>query len=167
MIILGVDPGTHFTGYGLVEKIGSALKHIDNGLIAPSSKSLLPLRLKQIFEEIFRLIEKFSPQEVALEDVFVAKNARSSLKLGHARGVVMLAAAQRGIPVFEYPPAKVKQAIAGFGQATKEQMQKMVKIHLKLREPAQEDATDALAVALCHCQIVKMRNKISNMKNKE
>ncbi|MDO8527630.1 MAG: crossover junction endodeoxyribonuclease RuvC [Deltaproteobacteria bacterium] len=151
MIILGVDPGTFTTGYGLIEKGKNSIRHIDNGLISPS-KADLPLKLKQIFDAIHLLIEKFSPQELALEDVFVAKNARSSLKLGHARGVVMLAAANHGIPVYEYSPASVKSAIAGFGQASKEQMQKMVKIHLKLVEVAAEDAADALAVALCHCQ---------------
>lgn len=152
MIILGVDPGTYNTGYGFIEKKGGDAKHIDNGLIAPSKNLPLPRRLRHFFEEIQRLIARFQPEEIALEDVFVAKNARSSLKLGHARGVVMLAAACKEIPIFEYPPATVKQAISGFGQATKEQMQKMVCLHLKLKEAAQEDATDALAVALCHSQ---------------
>ncbi|OGQ05212.1 MAG: crossover junction endodeoxyribonuclease RuvC [Deltaproteobacteria bacterium RIFCSPLOWO2_01_44_7] len=157
MIILGVDPGTRFTGYGLIEKNGRGIQHIDNGLIAPSSKMEIPLRLKQIFEGIQKLIQQFSPSEIALEDVFMAKNVKSSLKLGYARGVVMLAAAIQGVSVYEYPPAQVKQAITGFGQATKEQMQKMVKIHLKLKEVAQEDATDALAVALCHCQTKRFK----------
>ena len=156
MIILGVDPGTYFTGYGLIEKQKSGLKHIDNGLIAPLKASPLPDKLKVLFDEVSLLIEKFKPGEIALEDVFVAKNAKSSLKLGHARGVVMLAAANHGIPLFEYPPAKVKQAITGFGQATKEQMQKMVRLYLKLKEEAQEDANDALAVALCHCQTMRI-----------
>lgn len=151
MIILGIDPGTQTTGYGLVSKSRIGIEHIDNGLIIPP-KSDLPVKLEAIFAKIIRLIEQFSPTAIALEDVFFAKNAKTALRLGHARGVVMLAAARHGIPVFEYPPAQVKQAIAGFGQAPKEQMQKMVKIHLKLREVAAEDASDALAVALCHCQ---------------
>ena len=157
MIILGVDPGTYFTGYGLIEKNKSGLRHVDNGLIAPPKISELPCKLKTIFDEINRLLGEFSPEEVALEDVFVAKNARSSLKLGHARGIVMLAAALRNIPVFEYSPATVKQAITGFGRATKEQMQKMVKLYLKLNEEAEENANDALAVALCHCQTMRPR----------
>ncbi|MDP2600628.1 MAG: crossover junction endodeoxyribonuclease RuvC [Deltaproteobacteria bacterium] len=156
MIILGVDPGTYFTGYGLIEKERSGLKHIDNGLIAPLKTSLLPDKLKVLFDEISLLIEKFKPGEIALEDVFVAKNAKSSLKLGHARGVVMLAAAIKNVPVYEYPPAKVKQAVTGFGQATKDQMQKMVRLYLKLKEEAEENANDALAVALCHCQTMRL-----------
>lgn len=157
MIILGIDPGTYYTGYGFVEKNGGSTTHIDNGLIAPAKSLPLPQRLKVFFEEIGRLIEQFSPKEIALEDVFVAKNARSSLKLGHARGVIMLAAACKNIPVFEYSPAEVKQAVSGFGQATKEQMQKMICLHLKLKEVAQEDANDALAVALCHSQTKRFK----------
>ncbi len=157
MIILGVDPGTYFTGYGLIEKQKSGVTHIDNGLISPSKVSLLPDKLKTLFDEMTALIEKFEPQEIALENVFVAKNVKSSLKLGHARGVIMLAAAIRQIPVFEYPPAQIKLAITGFGQATKEQMQKMIRLSLKLKEEAQEDANDALAVALCHSQTMRIQ----------
>lgn len=152
MIILGIDPGTYRTGFGLVQKNGNQLDHVDNGLIAPSVKFSLPEKLKKIYESLEAMIKEFQPKEIALEDLFFAKNAKSVLKLGHARGVVMLAAAQHGIPVYEYPPAQVKQAICGFGQATKDQIQKMVKIHLKLKEVAEENASDALAVALCHCQ---------------
>ena len=152
MITLGIDPGTHTTGYGLVTKTSRDPQHIDNGLIIPTKKNLLPERLKQIYHQVCRLITQFKPDAIALEDVFVAKNVRSSLTLGHARGVVMLAAAEQNVPVYEYSPAEVKQAIVGFGQASKEQVQKMVQIHLKLKEIAAEDASDALAVALCHCQ---------------
>lgn len=153
MIILGIDPGTHRTGWGLIQKIGPRWTHLDNGLIAPSIKLPLQSRLQTIYQKIAEQIETFRPKEIALEDLFFAKNAKTSLKLGHARGVVMLAAAQYGVPVFEYPPAKIKQALSGFGQASKEQMQKMVKIHLKLKEIPEENAADALAVALCHTQM--------------
>lgn len=152
MIILGIDPGTYYTGFGLIEKNGKNWAHVDNGLIAPPAKLSLPEKLEQIFNGLRQMIERHQPKEIALEDIFFAKNAKSALKLGHARGVAMLAAAHHQIPVFEYPPARIKQAITGFGQATKEQMQKMVKIHLKLKEVAEENANDALAVALCHCQ---------------
>lgn len=155
MIILGIDPGTHFTGFGVIQLEKKHPSHVDCGLIAPNRNTTLPLKLKKIFDEISGLILKFSPQEIALEDVFMAKNARSSLKLGYVRGVVMLAAAQAGIGLYEYPPATVKKAISDFGQATKEQMQKMIRIHLKLKEPPAEDATDALAVALTHCSLRK------------
>lgn len=152
MIILGIDPGTHRTGYGLVEKNGRQAKHIDNGLISPMAKLSLAQRLQIIFEQVGAMIQRYRPGEIALEDLFFAKNAKSALKLGHVRGIIMLAAAQQQIPVFEYPPAQIKLAVTGFGQATKEQMQKMVKIHLHLQEVAEENATDALAVALCHAQ---------------
>lgn len=152
MIVLGIDPGTKFLGFGLIENSKKKVTHVDNGLIMASQKMAMPEKLKKIFDELTVLIEKFSPGAIALEDVFVAKNVRSSLKLGYAKGVVMLAAAQRGIPVYEYSPAEVKKAVSSFGQASKEQMQKMVRLHLKLKEVACEDATDALAVALCHCQ---------------
>ncbi len=152
MIILGIDPGSHRTGFGVIQKKENNWFHVENGLIAPNPKLSLAYRLQTIYEQVNKMIQLYQPKEMALEDIFFAKNAKTSLKLGHARGVVMLAAAQHRIPVFEYPPAKIKQALAGFGQATKEQMQKMVKIRLKLKEIAEENASDALAVALCHCQ---------------
>ena len=152
MIILGIDPGTHRTGFGLIEKNGKNWRHVENGLIAPAIKLLLPEKLKMIYQMLSRMIAQYQPTEIALEDLFFAKNAKSALKLGHARGVAMLAAAEQGLKVFEYPPATIKQTICGFGQASKEQMQKMVKIHLKLKEVAEENASDALAAALCHGQ---------------
>lgn len=152
MIILGIDPGTRFTGYGLIEKNGNKVLHIDNGLIIPKAKDPLPQRLEEIFQKVSSLIREYKPAEIALEDVFVAKNVRSTMKLGYARGVILLAASLTKIPIFEYTPAQVKQTIANFGQATKEQMQKMVALHLKLKAVAAEDASDALAVALCHAQ---------------
>ena len=152
MRILGIDPGTRITGYGLILKNGRSIEHIDNGLIVNKADSPAPLKLQNIFEQLSRIIRDFKPDVVALEDIFVSQNVKSSLKLGQARGVVMLAAAQAGVAVGEYPPAQVKHAIASFGQATKEQVQKMVRLHLKLGEVAAEDASDALAVALCHAQ---------------
>ena len=152
MIIIGIDPGTRTTGYGLVTKTGRDVQHIDNGLISPPAKSPLPDRLKEIYTQVQKLIHEFKPQAIALEDLFVAKNARSSLILGHARGVIMLAASQGHVPLYEYSPAQIKRTVVGYGQATKEQIQKLVKIHLRLNEVASEDASDALAVALCHCQ---------------
>lgn len=156
MIILGIDPGTHRTGWGLIQKNGRGWIHVDNGLVSPPAKLPLPDRLQAIYQKIAQMVEKYHPEAIALEDLFFAKNAKSALKLGHARGVVMLAAAQCQIPVFEYPPATIKQALSGFGQASKEQMQKMVKIHLKLKEVPEENAADALAVALCHAQTKRL-----------
>lgn len=153
MMLLGIDPGTRFTGYGLILKEPRGLKHIENGLILPGGKKPIAERLAEIYAKVTSLIREFQPAEVAIEDVFVAKNARSSLKLGLARGVVMLAAAQAGLEVFEYPPATVKNTVAGFGQAGKDQVQKMVRLQLKLNETPEENAADALAVALCHAQL--------------
>lgn len=152
MILLGIDPGTRSTGYGLLRKIQNKIEHIENGLIRTRAKDPLPKRLEEIFQKVSALIREYKPAEMALEDVFVAKNVRSTLKLGYARGVILLAASLTGVPVFEYTPAQVKQTISNFGQATKEQMQKMVRLHLQLQENAAEDASDALAVALCHSQ---------------
>lgn len=152
MIILGIDPGTRFTGFGLIKKELGEIRHVDNGIVAPSPSVTLPKKLKKIFDKLEDLIREYSPGEIALEDLFVAKNAKSTLKLGYVRGVVMLAAAAHDIPLYEYPPSQIKLSISGFGGATKEQMQKMVQIHLKLKERAEENASDALAVALCHCQ---------------
>lgn len=152
MIILGIDPGTRTTGYGLIEKNNNKVSHIENGLIIPKAKDPLPQRLEEIFRKVSSLLQEYKPAEIALEDVFVAKNVRSTMKLGYARGVILLAASLTKIPIFEYTPAQVKQTIANFGQATKEQIQKMVAIHLRLKEAAAEDASDALAVALCHGQ---------------
>lgn len=151
MIILGIDPGTKALGYGLIAKNGREWHHVDNGVIIPESASL-PERLQAMYTAIKKIIREYRPDAVALEDVFVAKNARSSLLLGHARGVVMLAAAKAHLPVFEYAPASVKEALCGFGQATKEQVQKMIRMRLKLSEVANADASDALAVALCYLQ---------------
>ena len=159
MKILGIDPGTHITGYGLIDKNGRDLRHIDNGLIVNAAATPTPLKLKKIYATIAALIVEHRPDVIALEDIFVARNVKTSLKLGQARGVVMLAAAEAGITVAEYPATQVKQAIASFGQAGKEQMQKMVKIHLKLKEVAQEDASDALAVALCHAQTARFEER--------
>lgn len=152
MIILGIDPGTQKTGYGLIQKSGNKFLHIDNGLIVLNPKTPMSDRLQEIFAKTCALIKEFQPQALALEDVFIAKNVRSILKLGHARGVVLLAASLTNTPVFEYSPSQVKLAIASFGHASKEQMQKMVRLHLNLKEVAAEDASDALAIALCHCQ---------------
>lgn len=152
MIILGIDPGTQKTGYGLIQKNGNKFLHIDNGLIVLNPKTPMSKRLEEIFEKTSALIKEFHPDALALEDVFIAKNVRSILKLGHARGVILLAASLTNIPVFEYSPSQVKLAIASFGHASKEQMQKMVRLHLHLKEVAAEDASDALAIALCHCQ---------------
>lgn len=140
------------TGYGIVEIDGSKANHLDNGGIHLPTSKALPHRLSIIYKEVTALIERFQPDSFAIENVFVAKNVSSTLKLGHARGAAMVAAVNAGLPVAEYTPSQVKKALTGYGAASKDQMQRMVKAVLNLPEQAFEDASDALAVALCHCQ---------------
>ncbi len=150
-IILGVDPGTSVMGYGLILIQGSKLKLLQFGVIHLSKLESHELRLKKIFERIINLIDDFSPDEVALEAPFFGKNVQSMLKLGRAQGVAMAAALSRQIPIVEYAPKKVKQSVTGNGNASKEQVAKMLMSLLNIKElPKLLDATDALAVALCH-----------------
>jgi len=151
MIILGVDPGTLITGYGIIENRGRGLNAVSFGAIKNKSLTPMPERLKLIFDTLAGVIDRFRPDEFAIETAFYGKNAQSALKLGHARGVAMLAAVSRNIPTHEYSPREVKKAIVGNGTASKEQVQFMVKSLLSLREPPEYyDVTDALAVAICH-----------------
>jgi crossover junction endodeoxyribonuclease RuvC len=150
MRILGIDPGTRITGYGIMEQHGNRLLHIDNGTIQTRSSQTLAERLQIIHRELGRVISCFGPQEVAVEEIFLAKNALSALKLGHARGAALLAGTVAGLPVYEYSALQVKSAVVGYGKADKVQVQHMVRILMALPEIAQEDASDALAVAICH-----------------
>ena len=150
MRILGIDPGSHITGYGLIDQQGNRLLHIDNGAIVTRSADPLAQRLQTIHQDLVRVITTYRPEVMAVEQVFLAKNAVSALKLGHARGVVLLSGINAGLSVVEYSALQVKSAVVGYGRADKGQVQQMVKALLKLPEIAQEDAADALAVAICH-----------------
>lgn len=150
MVILGIDPGSRITGYGLIRKEGNRLIHIDNGALFTDSAADFPGRLRRIFEGLTEVIDRYSPQAVAVEDLFFANNVQSALKLGQARGAAIVAAVSAGLPVAEYTALQVKQSVVGHGKAAKEQVQHMVKILLGLPEIAQADASDALAVAICH-----------------
>jgi len=150
MRILGIDPGSRATGYGLILFEGNRLLHIDNGVIRPPEKFDLARRLLHIDQELAQVISRYTPECAAVEQVFVAHNAQSALKLGQARGVALLAAAKAGLEVAEYTPMQVKSAVVGYGRAGKSQVQQMVRALLNLPEIAQEDASDALAVAICH-----------------
>jgi crossover junction endodeoxyribonuclease RuvC len=150
-VILGIDPGSRVTGYGLVEKRGSGIIYIGSGAIRVRGGDPMPARLAAIKRGLDEVIGEFSPAAVAIEDVFVSKNPRSALKLGQARGVAMLAAAEAGLEVFEYAPREVKSSVTGSGSAHKSQVGAMVVRLLRPgREPSCEDETDALAVAFCH-----------------
>lgn len=150
-IILGLDPGTVVMGYGLIAIKGSALELLQFGVIHLDKFDEHELRLKKIFDRVLNLIDEYHPDEVALEAPFYGKNVQSMLKLGRAQGVAMSAALFREIPIIEYAPKKVKQSVTGNGNASKEQVAKMLMTLLKIKElPKLLDATDALAVALCH-----------------
>jgi crossover junction endodeoxyribonuclease RuvC len=150
MRILGIDPGSRITGYGLIECQGNRLRHIDNGIIATNPTAALASRLKTIYDGVSRIIAEFVPEAVAIEQVFLAKNPQAALVLGHARGTAMVAAVNAGLAVHEYSALQVKSAVVGYGRAGKPQVQQMVKVLLNLPEIAQEDAADALGIAICH-----------------
>lgn len=151
MKILGIDPGSLITGYGVVESTGAGkLLHVSNGSVAVSGSLPLSERLLAISTALTSLIEEHTPDAVAVESVFFAKNARSAIMLGHARGVVLLSAASAALEVFEYAPRSVKQAVTGYGNATKDQVQKMVQMLLSIPAAKNADAADALAIAICH-----------------
>jgi len=149
--VFGIDPGSERTGYGCVEAHGSRHRMIACGAVTSSSLTPFPERLRAIHKGLATLIEECHPQVVAIESLFFAANVRSALKLGHARGVAMLAAVEAGLPIVEYTPAEIKRAVVGYGRAEKHQVQQMVKLVLGLSSaPAPHDAADALAVAICH-----------------
>ncbi len=152
MRVLGIDCGGEYTGYGVVEQNGSGvLHHLCSGAIRLMSREPLELRLKKISEGLTEIILAYSPEEVAIEDVFYAVNVKSALKLGHVRGVAMLVAAQAGLPVVAYSPLSIKSAVVGYGKAEKSQVQIMVARLLELSAPPESpDAADALAIAICH-----------------
>ena len=151
MRIFGIDPGSDRTGYGCVETDGSRHRLVVSGAIATKTFASFPQKLQTIHFGLGELLEKCRPDCVAIESIFHAVNVRSALKLGHARGVAMLAAVEVGLPIVEYSPAEIKRAVVGYGRAEKHQVQQMVKLILGLATlPAPYDAADALAVAICH-----------------
>ncbi len=148
-ILLGIDPGSRITGYGVIEEIGVHCRYVASGCIRLPEGSL-PERLARIFQGVNTIIEMYNPQSVGIEQVFMARNADSALKLGQARGAAIVAAVNHGLDVSEYSARQVKQAVVGNGGAEKSQVQQMVMAILKLEQTPQADAADALAVALCH-----------------
>ena len=156
MRTLGIDCGTEFTGYGVVEHDPEGtLKCLSCGVIKLSSTQPLPLRLAEVFEALNALIQEYSPNDVAIEDIFYAVNVKSVLKLGQVRGVAMLAASSAGLEVAEYAPLAIKSAVVGYGRAEKQQVQQMVTRLLKLGDiPQSPDAADALAIAICHLHTI-------------
>jgi crossover junction endodeoxyribonuclease RuvC len=160
MRVLGVDPGSRVCGYGVLESRKGELIHIESGGIVPISSYPLPLRLKTIYESLREVIERSSPDVMSIEDVFFAKNPKSALKLGEARGVALLAAAVSGIPVYEYAPTEVKLALTGQGGANKEEVQEIVSRILGIPEWKRADVSDAVAIALCHITLSETKDRL-------
>ena len=159
MRVLGFDPGTATTGYGVVEGKGARLHHIAHGVIRTPAKDHFATRLNTIFDEATRLIDAHAPDAVAIEKLFFSQNVTTGIAVAQARGVIALAAARAGRPIGEFSPLEVKNAVVGYGKAEKRQVQEMVKILLNLDAlPKPDDAADALALAICQCHAGKLDN---------
>lgn len=151
LIIMGIDPGIAILGYGILDLEGNKYKIIDYGALTTESDVPMPDRLTCLYNGLSLLLNKYKPDAYAIEELFFNKNIKTALTVGHARGIAILAASILGIPIFEYTPLQVKQAIVGYGRADKKQIQQMVKMLLRLNEtPKPDDVADALAVAICH-----------------
>ena len=157
--ILGIDPGSRSTGYGIIDSSAHRLRHVVNGCIAARGDHLGD-RLRVIFDALSVIVVRYRPHEMAVEKVFMHRNPDSALKLGQARGAALLAGLTREVPVFEYSPNQIKQAVTGRGHAGKEQVQHMVKVLLGLAEAPPEDASDALGVAICHGHIRETTSRV-------
>ena len=156
MRVLGIDPGSHATGYGVIEKVDRDLHCVIYGEVKPPKKAGLSVCLTTVYDGIKEAIHHSNPDIMAIEDIFYGKNISSLIKQGHVRGVAILAGAQEGLSVFEYTPLEIKKAVTGYGLAEKIQIQIMVKKILRLKEMPSPDAADALAVAICHMNFLKI-----------
>ena len=157
MRLIGLDPGLRNTGWGVIETDGHALRHVADGTVHSDGDAPIAIRLTQLYDAILELIERWRPAEAAVEETFVNRNPESTLKLGLARGVVLLAPAKAGLAVAEYAPKRVKKSVVGTGSASKEQVQAMIAMLLPGARIAGADAADALAVAVCHAHYVQAR----------
>lgn len=160
MIILGIDPGIAIVGYSIIECNGNKFRAIDYGCIKTESNLLFPERIKIIYDRLIEIIEKYKPDDLAIEELFFNKNVKTAIKVGQARGVEILAGVNQGLEIYEYTPLQIKQAVVGYGRADKNQVQEMVKILLNLKEkPKPDDVADALAVAICHGSSIKFKEE--------
>lgn len=164
--VLGLDPGIALMGYGIIEDRDGNLSTIDYGGLSTKSKQSTPERLLALYNGVIKLIERHKPTEVAVE-LFVARNLKTALIVGEARGVALLAAASKGLPVYDYTPLQVKQRVSGYGRGEKRQVQEMVKMQLGLScIPEPDDAADALAVAICHISEARLSRLLANSSGK-
>ncbi len=160
MIILGIDPGYAIVGIGVIEYKGNKFRPIEYNAITTKAHTPTSLRLKTIYDEINVFLDKYSPDAIAIEELFFNNNAKTAIAVAQARGVLVVAATNRGIPIFEYTPLQIKQAVTGYGRADKNQIQQMVKMLLNLNAiPKPDDAADALAVAICHAHSGAMNDR--------
>jgi crossover junction endodeoxyribonuclease RuvC len=167
MKILGIDPGTVVMGYGVIESDGDAISLVDFGAIKVPEKAQIGERLSLLYNELNKVILRHRPDAVAVEQPFISKNVKSAMAIGRAQAIAILAAANNHLPVCEYSPAKVKQTVAGYGTGDKEQVQEMVRLQLGLAQaPHPVDASDALAVAICHVQETRLENLIAGQRGR-
>lgn len=161
MIILGIDPGIAIVGYGVIEYIGNKFNVIDYGAITTPAGMEVKDRLNEIFNELSVIISKYKPEFMAIEELFYNKNAKTVINVAQGRGVTLLAAARHNMPVFEYTPLQVKQAVVGYGRAEKKQVQQMTKVLLNLEKvPKPDDTADALAIAICHAHTYNALSRV-------
>jgi crossover junction endodeoxyribonuclease RuvC len=160
MRVIGIDPGSRVCGYGVLESRGGEVKHLTSGAIAPGNSLPLNQRQRIIHDSLMKVIGDHSPEAMSVEDIFFAKNAKSAIKLGEARGVALLAASSSGIPVFEYPPTRIKLALTGRGRANKSEVRRMLSLILGVSDFETEDASDAVAIALCHIHLSRIEAKL-------
>lgn len=164
MRILGIDPGIAIVGFGFIDKVGSRLVPVQYGSIKTEAYTDPGLRLKQVYEATGELLDKYKPDAVAFEKLFFNRNVTTAFSVGQARGVMILASVQRGLPIAEYTPLQVKQAVVGYGKAEKKQVQEMVRMFLKLSAvPKPDDVADALAVAICHAHSSSLQAKLNEV----
>ncbi len=161
MLILGVDPGSSVTGFGLVDNVSGKLIYCHDEQLKLPVRADIGGKLAQLYDCTAALIENYKPGQLAVEGIFYGSNVKSMLVLGQARGAVMVAAARHGLKIFEYPPTTVKQTVAGYGRATKDQVQHMVKLLLQIKQVSGEHAADALAIAICHHHHIRVEYKKS------
>ena len=165
-LVLGIDPGTAVTGYGVVHRDDRGrVSLVECGVIRTPAGRALPIRIRDIYEGVVELLERHRPSSVSVEDVFHGKNSRTALSLGHARGAILLAASLRDLPISEYTAVEIKKAVAGTGRATKDQVGFMVQQTLRLRSaPAPADAADGVAAALCHCLAGPLNGRLARLR---
>jgi crossover junction endodeoxyribonuclease RuvC len=159
MLVLGVDPGSRITGYGLLQKKDNVITCVASGSIESPGTAPFYDRIFRIFTSMVDIMEKYQPDEMAIEDVFFAKNVKSSLKLGHARGAALIAAVKCNVKIYEYTPLEIKQSVVGYGRATKDQIRNMVQMILNLPSKLGPDTSDAIAAAICHLNWTRYENK--------